>query len=113
MRYHTVIYYIMSATRDQFQLYWVSSHGCNRHSIIKKTKMLKNKSIYFSAFLFFRIFIIECFYTSLMRPNKIETGRGLWTWCNRMLYGYRMMVVIVFMQNFQFYLSVMLEADPS
>ena len=48
-----------------------------------------------------------------MRPNKIETGRGLWTWCNRMLYGYRMMVVIVFMQNFQFYLSVMLEADPS
>ena len=28
---------------------------------------------------FFSIFIIECFYTRLMRPNKVETGRGLLT----------------------------------
>ena len=28
-------------------------------------------------FNFLSIFIIECFYTRLMRPNKVETGRGL------------------------------------
>ena len=38
IRYHTAIYYIMSTTRDRFQPYWISSGGCNKHSIINMLK---------------------------------------------------------------------------
>ena len=36
---------------------------------------------------FFSIFIIEYFYTRLMKPDKVETGGGLLTLCNRLLYA--------------------------
>ena len=39
-------------------------------------------NLFFSACL-----LLSAFYTRLMRPNKVETGRGLLTWCNWLLYG--------------------------
>ena len=45
----------------------------------------------------FDIFIIVCLLTRPMRPNKVETGRGLLT-CNRLLYS--MMLVIAVKQSF-------------
>ena len=38
-------------------------------------------------FIFFSIFIIECFCTRLMTPDEVETGRGLLIQYNRLLYG--------------------------
>ena len=36
---------------------------------------------------FLACLLLSVFYTRLMRPNKVETGRGLLTGCNRLLYG--------------------------
>ena len=38
-------------------------------------------------FVFLACLLLSVFYTRLMRPNKVETGRGLLTGCNRLLYG--------------------------
>ena len=58
-------------------------------------------NLFFSACL-----LLSVFYACQMKSNEVKTGRGLLTW-------YRMMMVIIFEQNFPFYLSLMLEADPS
>ena len=38
-------------------------------------------------FVFLECLFLSVFYTRLMRPNKVETGCGLLTLCNRLLYG--------------------------
>ena len=38
-------------------------------------------------FVFLACLLLSVFFTRLLRPNKVETGRGLLTGCNRLLCG--------------------------
>ena len=90
MRHYTTIYYIMSITRDRFGPYWVSSGGLLSMScdcVLECDPLDIGIAVsccfvlpFFAPkgkFVFLACLLLSVFCTRLMRPNKVETGRGL------------------------------------